>query len=115
MPFSSIATLAPEAIKAIVGIYNLINLPQEGYVSIINSTNQVVTVRSYNNNDWLMFVAAGQLNLKPGSDDKITTSSNPVKLVWKCGNYGTVTPFETKILVNLLLPKTHSMFSSYHR
>jgi hypothetical protein len=94
-----------KAIKEIVGIYNLINPPQEGYVSVINSTNQVVTVRSYNNNDWLMLVAAGQINLKPGSDGKITASSNPVKLVWKRGNYGTVDPFGTKNLSQSVAPK----------
>lgn len=94
-----------KTLKEVLDVYDKINPPQEGYTTVINSSPEMVTVRSYNNNDWAMFVAAGQLNLKPGAQGKMTSKSDPFKLVWKRGNYGTLDAFGTKNLSQSLAPK----------
>lgn len=82
----------------VVKIYKQLNPPQEGYVTVVNTLKETVTVRSYNNNDWAKFVAAGQINLKPGASANITAETDPVVLVWKRGNYGTLKGFGTRNL-----------------
>lgn len=88
-----------------VSVYNQINPAQSGYTTVINSSNNFVTVRSYNNNDWAMLVAAGQLNLKPGAQGMITAKTDPIKLVWRRGNYGTTQAFGTQNLSQSTAPK----------
>ena len=106
----------PTAIAAAIGtgvktfgeveaIYSRINPPQTGFTTVINSTNSVITVRSYNNNDWALLVAAGQLNLKPGAQGNITASTDPIKLIWRRGDFGTLKPFGTNRLNQSVAPK----------
>jgi hypothetical protein len=105
---AAIAEAVGTGVKAfgdVVKIYNQINPPQAGYTTVINSSNNFITVRSYNNNDWAMVVAAGQLNLKPGASGMITAKTDPLKLVWKRGNFGTLQPFGTVNLSQSTAPK----------
>jgi len=105
---AAIAEAVGTGVKAfgdVVKIYNEINPPQAGYTTVINSSNDFITVRSYNNNDWAMVVAAGQLNLKPGASGMITAKTDPLKLVWKRGNFGTLQPFGTVNLSQSTAPK----------
>ncbi|WP_287520498.1 hypothetical protein [Okeania sp. SIO2C2] len=94
-----------KTVAEISKVYKDFNPPQEGYVTVINGLNETVTVRSYNNNDWAMFIAAGQINLKPGADARITASTDPVKLLWKRGDYGTMRGFGTKRISQSVAPK----------
>jgi hypothetical protein len=105
---AAIAEAVGTGVKAfgdVVKIYNEINPPQAGYTTVINSSNDFITVRSYNNNDWAMVVAAGQLNLKPGASGMIAAKTDPLKLVWKRGNFGTLQPFGTVNLSQSTAPK----------
>lgn len=88
-------------------IYANLNPPQSGHVTVINTLSQTVTVRSYNNNDWAMLAASAQIVLKSGSSAMITAQSDPIKLVWKRGEYGTLTPFGTEHLSQSAVPKDH--------
>jgi len=94
-----------KTITEVLNVWGEINPPQEGYLTVINSSTEMVTVRSYNNNDFLMFIAAMQINLRPGERAMITARSNPIKLVWKSGNYGTLAPFGTRNLNQSAAPK----------
>lgn len=101
-----------EAIKAgvnlakdVIGIYEGLNPPQEGYVRVLNKLNRDVTLRSYNNNDWLKAVAAGQTYLKAGGQGYITARTNPIVLLWKRGNYGTLDAFGTRGFGQTAVPK----------
>lgn len=89
----------------VVRIYQQLNPAQEGYVKVLNASNETVTVRSYNNNDWAKLVAAGQIVLQPGASANITAATDPVALVWKRGNYGTLKPFGTVNLSQSVAPK----------
>lgn len=91
--------------EKVVAIYTGLNPGQEGYVNVLNTLGQTVTVRSYNNNDWLKAIAAGQINLKPGGQALITAKTDPVALVWKRGDFSTVTAFGTKGLSQSVAPK----------
>lgn len=94
-----------QVFEKILAIYTGLNPGQEGYVNVLNTSAETVTVRSYNNNDWLKAVAAGQINLKPGGQAMITAKTDPVALVWKRGDFSTITPFGTKGLSQSLAPK----------
>jgi len=95
----------------VVEIYTGLNPGQQGYVNVLNTLGETVTVRSYNNNDWLKAIAAGQINLKPGAQALITAKTDPVALIWKRGDFSTVTPFGTKGLNQSLAPKgTETVF-----
>ena len=86
-----------EAVSEVADIYQDFNPPATGYVTVLNGLDENVTVRSYNNNDWFMAIAAGQINLKPDGDAMITASTDPIKLVWKRGDYSTLDAFGTSI------------------
>jgi hypothetical protein len=95
-----------QAFGDVVSIYDRLNPGQEGFVHVLNKLDEPVTVRSYNNNDWLMWVAAGQTNLiGAGSEGFITAKTNPVKLIWKRGEYGTLSGFGTEKLGQSVAPK----------
>lgn len=91
--------------KDIIGIYEGLNPPHEGFVRVLNKLNRDVTLRSYNNNDWLKAVAAGQTYLKAGGQGYITARTNPIVLLWKRGNYGTLDAFGTRGFGQTAVPK----------
>jgi AraC-like DNA-binding protein len=91
--------------KEVADVYKDLNPPQTGHVTVLNTTDGIVTVRSYNNNDWAMLVASAQIVLKPNASAMITASSDPIKLVWKRGEYGAATPFGTQHLSQSAAPK----------
>lgn len=91
--------------KDIINFYQGLNPPHEGYVRVINKLNRDVTLRSYNNNDWLKAIAAGQTYLKAGGQGYITAKTNPIVLLWKRGNYGTLDAFGTRGFGQTAVPK----------
>ncbi|MBU7581836.1 MAG: hypothetical protein KAF91_02800 [Nostoc sp. TH1S01] len=91
--------------KDVLKVYQDLNPPQEGYVRVLNKLNRDVTLRSYNNNDWLKAIAAGQTYLKAGGQGYITAKTNPLVLLWKRGNYGTVEAFGLKGFGQSAVPK----------
>ena len=94
-----------KAFADVVKVYQDLNPPQSGQVSVVNDTKDTVTVRSYNNNDWAKLIAAAQITLKPGAAAMITAATDPVQLVWKRGNYGALKPFGTENLSQSSAPK----------
>ncbi|NEO65658.1 MAG: hypothetical protein F6J98_36780 [Moorea sp. SIO4G2] len=104
---SKIAAIASgvQAFETVVKVYQNLNPPQEGYVQVLNTLDEIVTVRSYNNHDWAKIIAAGQINLKPGAAANITSATDPVALIWKRGDYSSVKGFGTKNLSQSVVPK----------
>ncbi len=79
----------------------------KGAVAVLNALNEPITVRSYNNNDWIKAIASEQIILKPnGGIAKITAVSDPVALIWKRGEISELAPLGYKHISQTVVPKS---------